>query len=318
MLIDKLRYAAYRLKYRYGKVLPLAVPVDISLELSSQCQLRCSYCYHSDQDNLPFTKGFMTYDIATKILMEAALLGVPSIKMNWKGESSINPRFSAITAYAKRLAKGSTFIDRLSNSNFNFPTRRDDIFDGFCNQTKVKISFDSFIKEVFETQRTLGNWETTCRNIDIFYNHPNRKNTEIVIQAVRTKLNKDEDIEGEVRKRWKDATVSIRDMVAGRVEKNLDDLEHRKRNIGERQSCTQAHVRIIYNHEGRAFPCCPDVSEKLQIGDARKQTVGEIFNGHYAKELRKDLKCGKAFLKDPCKNCSSFESYKGFKPVWNS
>lgn len=297
----------------------LSVPVDVSLELSSSCNQKCGYCYHADQNNLPFTKGVMKPEIGLTIINQAAELGVNSLKFNWKGESTINPAFAMLTGHAKSLARGSTFIERLTNSNFKFRTDKDDIFDGLCHQTKVKVSYDSFSKHVFETQRAGGDHDITTRNIDKFYNYPNRKNTEIVIQAVRTKLNKDEDLEGQAKKRWPETTISIRDMVAGRVENSdVVDLENRVRDSSERQSCLQAQVRIIFNYAGKAFPCCPDIGEKLAIGDIRSDSLWEIFNSVAAKDLRKSLKNKTAFDKDPCKGCSSFETFKGFKPSWNS
>jgi radical SAM protein with 4Fe4S-binding SPASM domain len=317
-LIQSYNHFKYRFKYRFGMNLPLDVPVDVSLELSSLCNMNCSYCYHADQENLPFKKGLMKFDVGQTIIKQAADLGVHSLKFNWKGESTVNPHFSKLTSYAKSLAHGSTFIDRLTNSNFKFDTRKEEIFEGLCNQTKVKVSYDSFRKNVFETQRSGGDHDITSRNIDKFYNYPKRQSTLLVIQAVRTKLNKDEDIEGEVKKRWQDATVSIRDMVGGRVEKDLGSLEHRTRDHSERQSCIQAHVRIIFNYAGKAFPCCPDVAEKLCVGDIREQSLAEIFNGEKAKFLRRQLKTKEAFKMNPCQGCSSFETYKSFKPVWNS
>lgn len=317
-ILDLINYNIYRAKYRYGKSLPLKVPVDVSLELASQCNMKCSYCYHSDQEKLPFQKGIMSLNTAGKIITEAAQLGVNSLKFNWKGESTINPNFSIITKLAKNLAKGSTFVDRLTNSNFKFDTRKEEIFEGLCNQTKVKVSYDSFIKDVFETQRAGGDHELTTRNLDKFYNYPSRKNTEIIIQSVRTQLNKDEDLNHELKKRWPEATISIRDMVAGRVEKDLSQLENVERDLSSRQSCLQAHVRLIFNWEGKAYPCCPDIGEKLLLGDINKQSLKQIFNSHEARQLRSDLKDKKAFSSDPCKTCSSFESYSNFKPVWNS
>ncbi len=280
--------------------------------------MNCSYCYHADQANLPFKKGMMTYDTGSRIIHQAADLGVNSLKFNWKGESTINPNFSRLTSIAKVLASGSTFIERLTNSNFKFRSDRDDIFLGLCNQTKVKVSYDSFRKDVFETQRAGGDHGITSRNIDIFYRHPRRKNTDLVIQAVRTKLNRDEDIEGLSKKRWPEATVSIRDMVAGRVEKDLSSMEDRTRDTSERQSCLQAHVRLIFNHNGTAHACCPDIREEIKLGNINTNTMKEIFNGHVAKQLRRDLISKKAFECGTCKGCSSFETFRGFKPVWNS
>lgn len=308
----------YRFKYRYAPKLNLTVPVDVSLELASLCNQRCSYCYHADQTNLPFVKGIMPFEVAKKILFQSADAGVNSVKFNWKGESTINPNFLNITRIAKALASGSTFLDRLTNSNFKFATDRDDIFEGLCQQTKVKVSFDSFRKDVMETQRAGSIHELALRNIEKFYNYSSRKKTEIIIQAVRTKLNHDEDIAGEVKRRWPEATVSIRDMVAGRVDKDLSDLESRKRDISQRQSCIQAHARLIFNWNGKAFVCCPDVAEKLCVGDIYQSNVIDIFNSKEAKAIRKSLKDKTAFTNDPCRSCPSFETYKGFKPKWGS
>jgi len=261
----------------------------------------------------------MTFEVAKKILVNAADLGVPAIKLNWKGESTFNPIFPKVTELAWQLASGSTFMDRLTNSNFKFRTDQDAIFDGLCYQTKVKVSYDSFIKSVFETQRAGGDHELTTRNIDKFYNYPKRKNTKLVIQAVRTNLNKNEDIAGQAKRRWPEATISIRDMVAGRIDKDLEKLENMIRDASGRQSCLQAHVRVIFNHQGKAFVCCPDVKEELNIGDINKSSLSFIFNSARAIELRSSLKNKSAFIKyNACKNCSSFESYANFAPKWDS
>ncbi len=317
-LMKKLDYFLYRYKYRRGQHLNLKVPVDVSLELSSACNQACVYCYHADPGNLPFDRKIMPMQTALTIIEQAAEIGVNSIKFNYRGESTLHPNFEAITAYAKSFARGATFIDRLTNSNFKFKTDREDIFEGLCNQTKVKVSFDSFRKEIFETQRAGGIFELAIANVDKFYHHKNRKETELVLQAVRTSRNADEDIEGFVKARWPSATVSIRDVVEGRVDKDLSGLEPKARDLNNRQSCLQAHVRLIFGYHGRAQACCPDIASKIMLGDIREQTVKEIFNNAVAKQLRKDLKSGAAFDKDPCKTCSSFESYEGFQPVWTS
>jgi radical SAM protein with 4Fe4S-binding SPASM domain len=310
-------YAEYREKYLNAPKLNLDRPVDISLELSSLCNMHCSYCYHADKKNLPFRQRVMGWQTFTKIIDQAALLGVNSVKTNWRGESTLNPSFAKMTAYVKERAFGSTFIDRITNSNFKFDTARDDIFEGLCNQTKVKVSYDSFRKDVFEIQRAGGNHDLTTANIDRFYNWPGRDNT-LVIQAVRTSRNRDEDIAGEVRKRWPSALISIRDMVGGRVEKDLSAITHRERDFSGRQSCIQAHARLIFNWDGTAMACCPDIKEEIKLGNIREMTVSEIFNSPTAKELRRDLLSLKAFEKDPCKNCSSFESFKGYVPSQES
>lgn len=319
--MKKLSYFLYRFKYRFAKQLKLKVPVDISLELSSKCNLACGYCYHSDPKSLPFERGLMNKETAYRAIYEAAQLGVNSLKFNYRGESTLHPDYTRITKLAKTLASGSTFIDRLANTNFQIsPTIRDDRFEGLANLTKVKISYDSFIADVFENQRHKGKHSLITENIDMFYNHPSRIKSEtiMVIQAVRTLKNKDEDIEGQAKKRWPEAQISIRDMVAGRVEKDVSNFEHRKRDFSNRQSCLQAHNRMIIHHDGRVGPCCPAIKNDLIIGTFPNQSLYSIFNGLPAKKLREELLNKTAFHMNPCRTCSSFESFKGFKPSWDS
>jgi radical SAM protein with 4Fe4S-binding SPASM domain len=169
--------------------------------------------------------------------------------------------------------------------------------------------------------QTLGcSHERVLKNVNDFYNHPSRikSETQLVIQAVRTSLNKDEDIEGEAKKRWPTAEVSVRNMVADRVNSDLSALTHTTRDYTERQECLQASARLIIHSDGKIAPCCPAFKGDLIIGDANKDSIHTIFNSLIAKQLRLELKNGEAFKKEPCKNCSSYETFKGFKPSWSS
>jgi radical SAM protein with 4Fe4S-binding SPASM domain len=316
-MLQKIRYQIYRAKYVYGRKLNHKTPVDVSVELASYCTNKCGYCYHADKKNMPFKQGFMEKSLAFKIINEAAELGVHSLKTNYRGESTMNPDFERITAHAKSLADGSTFLDRITNSNFNFALDREDLFRGLCNQTKVKVSFDSFRKEIFEQQRKGSYYEKTLANIDKFYNYSGRDN-ELIIQAVRTNLNADEDLLSEIKKRWPSASGSVRDCVEGRVEKDLSETVVRRRNVSDRQSCIQAHVRLMIHWDGSVGACCPDIAGKIKLGNAKDKHLRDLFNSTEAQQLRKDLKSGAAFTTNPCKGCSSFESYKGFKANWNS
>lgn len=314
-LLNKFKYDFYRFKYKYAPQLYLSRPVDVSLEIISACDLSCLFCYHNDKKNLPFKMGKMDTKLAFIIIDQCADLGVHSFKPNYRGESTLHPDFEIITRHAKLQANGMTLMDRITNSNFNFNTENDSIFRGLANQTKVKVSIDSFRKDILEKQRKGAVYERVMANIEKFYNHESRikSETKIVIQAVRTLLNKEEDIEGISKSKWPEAEISIRDMVSGRINKDLTDLENKKRDLNNRQSCLQAHNRLIVGYDGRVQACCPDIGSQLILGDANKETIYDIFNSEKAKELRSSLKNKTAFASEPCKNCPSFESFKGYK-----
>lgn len=316
-MFHKLKKTIYRCKYNFANKLNLKKPVDVMLELSSHCNMSCHYCYHAKKP--PFQKGFMSFETAKRIIDSTAEAGVNSIKFNYRGESMLNPDYCKILRYAHSKARGMTFIDRIVNSNFTFRHWNLDIIEALCLQTKVKISYDSFRWKIFNKHRGGGEiiHAVVAQNITNFYHHPNRKNTEIVIQAVRTDWNANEDIEGKVKEYWPDAKVSIRDMVSGRTD-SPGDLKNKSRNKKERVPCLQAFARLIFDHDGNAQACCPDIESKIFLGHINNQSVLDIWNGHAARKNRKDLKSGLAFKYSPCDNCSSFESYKGFKPNWES
>lgn len=316
-MLQKLNYLLYRFKYTNAPKLNLSKPVDVSLELSSYCTSQCVYCYHSDPKKLPFRRGMMTKDLAFKVISECASLGVNSLKWNYRGEGTMNPHFLEITDYAKRLHRGSTFIDRVLNSNFNFASDNRDIFQGLLNQTKVKVSFDSFRKDIFEKQRYGSKYDRVLKNMQTFHDWPNRT-TQMVVQAVRTKLNSDEDLAHEIKTRFPNATASIRDVVEGRVNKDVKQMMLKERDLDNRQSCIQAHARLIINHDGKVTVCCPDIGSKIVVGDANKEHVKDIWKSKAALEIRQALKDKTAFNKSPCSGCSSFESYSGYKAPWHS
>lgn len=314
---SKLKYNLYRFKYNYSPKLALRTPVDVALELSSFCDMRCHYCYHTDQEKLPFAKHHMDYLIAKKIINDCAISGVSSLKFNWRGESTLNPKFLKIINFARNLYDLGAFVELISNTNFNFKPNPE-TFKALSRLTKVKISYDSFNKEVFEKQRLRGNHDRITSNIDTFYEliHRSKEPTEMVIQMVRTDENANEDMVSNIKKRWPLASYSIRDMVAGRNEQTTEGFKFVE--LDDRKPCLQAFGRLIFNHSGDAMMCCPDISEKLNLGNIKDKSVNGLFNSDKAKKLRASLKDKSAFLKDPCLTCSSYESYKGYKHGWGS
>ena len=307
----------YRIKYNYGRFLPLQKPVDVSLELSSFCNMRCVYCYHTDQDGLPFKTDYMHLNLARYIIQQVGDAKIPSVKFNWRGESSLNPDYKNVLHFAADTFENLGYpFDRLINSNFMFVKDRAEIIRAMSRQTKVKVSFDSFIPAVYEHQRKWGIHKNVLRNIDDFYNLDS--GAYLVIQAVRTKANYDEDIAGEIKRRWPKAGISIRNVVAGRNEIDTSELIDDTRVGKGRIPCRQAFVRLIVAHDGNVSPCCPDIKQQLILGDANMDTLVDIFNNDKANALRKSLRDKTAFASDPCKNCSSHESFAGYKPAWNS
>ena len=79
--------------------------------------------------------------------------------------------------------------------------------------------------------------------------------------------------------------------------------------IGRRR-CNQPWQRMIVARDGMVYPCCSDWYCTYPIGDAKKQSLKEIWTGKPMEDLRNLNRAGRLNDADPCKNCFVTSSYE--------
>jgi len=152
------------------------IPLNVDIELASVCNLKCPMCFYGEAewnnemmkpsfDGKP-KKRLMPSEMARSIIDQCAELGVPALKFNWRGESTIHPEYSDILKYAAykwrilvdngyinidvgtgmpfttsdKFSSLLCFHDILVNTNANC---KDHAIDGLMAATKCMISLDS-------------------------------------------------------------------------------------------------------------------------------------------------------------------------------
>mgnify|MGYP001163961278 CR=1 FL=1 len=90
----KKKYFEYRNEwYRRAKEFDAGeYPLSVNCELVSTCNLACTMCYtitDKFQNSVVGAQRMLPWETLTKIIDEAADLGVPSISFSWRGESSM-------------------------------------------------------------------------------------------------------------------------------------------------------------------------------------------------------------------------------------
>lgn len=306
-ILYKLNYFIYRLRWKFAKYLKPRKPLCIDLELSSICNLKCSFCYHSD-NKIKFPKQFMNYNAATQIILEAARLKVPSLKFNFRGEPTLYPDLLRILTIAKYHSTHNTFIDRIINTNLQFDTDREDIFKALLTCTTIKISIDTLNESTYEKQRGSKDYLRVVQNLKKLYSM--KTNQRIVLCFVRTIYNAKEDF-NKIKDIYPDIEISVKDFVGGRNSRS-------KSPQGKRKVCTQAFTRLIITSNLDMQLCCPDITTSYVLGNYKNTLIQSAFNSKRANWLRMALWDGMAFEIQPCKNCSSYESHKGWKGNWKS
>ncbi len=131
-------------------------PLCVDVELAALCDLACPFCY---RQTVMTPDTLMETEFARRVIREAAAMGVPSIKFNWRGEPLLHPELPALVAFAKDLG----VLDAIINTNAVTLTRDkaralveaglDFVifsFDGACDATYQAMRPGRFKANAFE------------------------------------------------------------------------------------------------------------------------------------------------------------------------
>lgn len=337
---------AYREAWDKASVETPPEPLNLDIELASVCDLRCPFCFipnpkfeemirERSGDGRPRAR-LMPTEMALRLIDEAAVIGVPALKFNWRGESTLHPEYSKILRYAaswtyhlndelrrprhpdtvRECGEPSVFHDLLINSNFNF---KEHALDGVMAATKVMVSLDSCVPATHAKMRVGATYERVIENVRevIRRGHPN-----IWVRRVVCDLNKEEDFYSDCEQAFGlrvDKAGHSRYHVSQHMVFDRNQLE-RHTFCGlepgkiERTYCTYPSVRLVVSSAGLVMPCCLALYENLIVGDLNKQTIMEVWEGEPIKQLRAKLRSAKTQddLKDApvaCQKCESWMAY---------
>jgi radical SAM protein with 4Fe4S-binding SPASM domain len=257
-------------------------------------------------------RRLMPKEMAFKIIDQAAMLGVPALKFNWRGESTMHPDYSEILFYARHHCRWFPELERptwehfheiLVNTNANCP---DKSIDGLMAATKVMVSLDSMVPETYAKMRVGGKLERAKEVIQelIRRGHPN-----LWIRRVLTKENKTENFAGQVRAEFGELVHVSEHFCFDRNANRQHEQAGCDHDVGmARTYCGYPSQRIVIASSGRAYPCCIDLHEEMPIGDINRQSLKEIWEGDPMRKLRADLRAN-TFPSKACKTCQSWMSY---------
>lgn len=85
-----------------------APPMSIDIETAAYCDLACPHCF---REYIVTPDKHIPEALALKIIDQAAELGVPSVKFNWRGEPMTHPNLPKLVAYAKEKGILETAIN---------------------------------------------------------------------------------------------------------------------------------------------------------------------------------------------------------------
>jgi radical SAM protein with 4Fe4S-binding SPASM domain len=284
-----MNFTQYRAAWDNAPTITPAIPLCLDLELATACNLKCPFCFLQNPayKNKP---AVMPIGMARIVLDEAATIGIPSVKFNWRGCPTVHPAFTSILQYASTLG----FLDLLVNTNGNFT---DDAVDGLMCATKVMVSLDSMNTLTYKQMRSGGNLMRVLTNINSLIE---RGHKNLWVRRVVTELNKAEDFKGLVRAAFGD---SVKISEHAEFERSKQVAIPKKRAY-----CGYPSQRLIVSVDGKVFPCCVDYFETLPLGDIKHDKLMDIWHGDAINALRQGLKQGN-YYPSQCSDCRSWMGY---------
>jgi len=290
--------------YLKRKEVPGYMPSRLWVETTSRCNLACKLCINKD---IPASqKKDMDFGLYKKIIDEAAG-AIYDINLFHRGEPLLHPQIADMISYGAaknirtRLHTNATLLDE--------ELSRGIILAGL---DMISFSFDGYTRQEYEKNRTGGDYEKTLENIKGFLRIKKElraKKPLTIIQVIECGPGKKTKERLQQKYFLKSFESHPPDRLIIRRPHNWGGLlESRKPDQdslsgGSRHACTFPWYSLTIFFNGKVYPCPQDFMGRMPIGDLKKNSIREIFNGPKVRELRKMFK-SKGIIKGlPCISC---------------
>ncbi|MDG1717140.1 MAG: SPASM domain-containing protein [Saprospiraceae bacterium] len=311
--VGKLLSSYYVTKWT-GKAMQWGLPMTISIEPTTACNLRCPEC-PSGLRAFSRPTGNLKQDFFRKTIDELHKQLIYLI-FYFQGEPYINPGFLDMVKYAKD--KGIYTITSTNGHFLNDVNAKKTIESGL---DRMIISVDGTTQETYENYRKEGNLESVlqgARNIVKWKKEMNSATPHTIFQFLVVKPNEHQIDEiykiaeeiGIDEVKLKTAQVyeyeQGNDLIPtiekySRYKKNTDGTYSVKNKL--LNHCWKLWHACVITWDGLVVPCCFDKDAQHRLGDMKDKPFQEIWQGEDYDKFRKQLLKGRDQI-DICKNCT--------------
>jgi len=267
-------------------------PLHVDIESTNACNLRCVMC---GRNFMKEKIGFMEWSLFKKIIDECSENNLPSIKLNYRGEPLMHPKIVDMVRYAKE--KGILEVQFNTNGLLLTEELSRKLIEAGLD--RIIFSFDGAKKETYERIRTGSSYDRVLKNIRDFVRIRNEMGGKRPCVRVQMVLMEDTEKElDEYIKMWKNVANRI-----GLIKRRERDPNAREIGNENRFPCPQIWQRMMICWDGEVRMCCGDWHGKYIIGDARRDSLKDLWLGEkysFAREMHRQGKYDKV---PPCRTC---------------
>lgn len=305
---------SFRQARKGGKPQVQGLPFSISMEPTTACNLRCPECPSGLR---AFTRptGNLKNELFTQVIDELAK-DLWALTFYFQGEPFINPKFLEMVHYAHR--KG-LYTNTSTNGHFLTEAKAEETVRS--GLSRLIISIDGTDQETYSAYRREGTLATVIEGAERVVKWKRKLKSatpHIVFQFLVVRPN--EHQVPEARKLAKQIGVDDLWLKTAQVYDPHDDhpliplqdkYSRYKRNPDGtwavkhtlKDECWKMWHSCVITWDGKVVPCCFDKDAKWVLGDLRKQSFHEIWNGSVYNAFRRRLFSDRSSI-DICGNCT--------------
>ncbi|MDQ2656264.1 MAG: SPASM domain-containing protein [Bacteroidota bacterium] len=305
---------SYRASRRNRHPLISGLPVSISIEPTTSCNLRCPECPSGLR---AFTRptGMLDPRMFTRLIDELAPT-LTYLTFYFQGEPYLNPEFLNMVAYASQ--KGIYTATSTNAHYLNVENAQRTISSGL---DRLIISIDGTTQQSYQSYRIGGTLDKVIegtRNVLDAKKHLRSKTPHVVFQFLVTGPNEHEipDVFRLGRQLGVDQvvlkTAQIYDYENGsplipkqdryaRYRQNPDGSWSIKNKLADH--CWKMWHSCVVTWDGKIVPCCFDKDAHFVMGDLKQNSFAEIWNGDRYDHFRNSLMKSRSEI-EMCRNCT--------------
>lgn len=308
-------WISFRQAKKRKKPIQKGLPISLSIEPTTSCNLRCPEC-PSGLRSFTRPTGMLEKNVFEKLVDELAPT-LTYLTFYFQGEPFLHPQFLEMVKYAND--KG-IYTATSTNAHYIDQSTAERIIDSGLN--RVIISLDGITQETYEQYRVGGQVDKVIegtKNLVEAKRKRKNKSTTIVFQYLVVKPN-EHQIE-EAKQLAIDIgvdeilfkTAQIYDYENGNdliptIEKysrykRLPNGKYQLKRKAPIDNCWRMWQSAVVTWDGDVVPCCFDKDSDHVMGNIQEQPFTEVWNNENYKQFRGTLLQGRENI-EMCKNCT--------------
>jgi radical SAM protein with 4Fe4S-binding SPASM domain len=281
------------------------LPISISVEPTTACNLRCPQCI-SGLRNFTRPTGMMEIALFQKIVDELSPT-LLYLNLYFQGEPYLNTDFLEMVKYASQRK-----IYTSTSTNAHYFTPENAIKTVRSGLDRLIISIDGVRQESYEKYRIGGEIEKVWQGINALQSAKKQLNSSsphIILQFIVFKHNEHEvdDIIQKSKEFGLDLQIKTAQIYDQEGMENLNPAKkHYSRYSQEQKTeneCWKMWHSAVITWDGKVVPCCFDKDANFEFGNINIQPFYEIWNNNSYSDFRNKLFSNRQEI-SMCNNCS--------------